>query len=124
MRRITSRFVLLIATAAVLPLVVYGIVSVNSLRTGTGASIRDGNLKVATQAVEQVSMYLRHNTRVLQTVGAELGATGLEPWQQERILKDYVLDFPEFREITVFDPAGRPIATSALRTGPRASGIS
>ena len=116
MRRITSRFVLLIATAAVLPLVVYGIVSVNSLRTGTGASIRDGNLKVATQAVEQVSMYLRHNTRVLQSVGAELGATGLEPWQQERILKDYVLDFPEFREITVFDPAGRPIATSALGT--------
>jgi signal transduction histidine kinase len=114
MRRITSRFVLLIATAAVLPLVVYGIVSVNSLRTGTGASIRDGNLKVATQAVEQVSMYLRHNTRVLQSVGSELGATGLEAWQQERILKDYVLDFPEFREITVFDPAGNPVATSAL----------
>jgi signal transduction histidine kinase len=114
MRRITSRFVLFIATAAVLPLVVYGYVSVNSLRTGTSASIRDGNLKVATQAVEQVSMYLRHNTRVLQSVGAEVGATGLEAWQQERILKDHVLDFPEFREITVFDTAARPIATSAL----------
>jgi len=114
MRRITSRFVLLIATAAVLPLVVYGYVSINSLRTATGTSIRDGNQKVATQAVEQVSMYLRHNTRVLQSVGAELGATGLQPWQQERILKDYVLDFPEFREITVFDASARPLATSAI----------
>jgi signal transduction histidine kinase len=114
MRRITSRFVLLIATAAVLPLVVYGYVSISSLRTGTGTSIRDGNLKVAAQVAEQVSMYLRHNTRVLQSVGSELGATGLEPWQQERILKDYVIDFPEFREITVFDSASRPIATSAL----------
>ena len=47
MRRITSRFVLLIATAAVLPLIIYGAVSINSLRTGTNASVRDGNLKVA-----------------------------------------------------------------------------
>jgi signal transduction histidine kinase len=114
MRRITSRFVLLIATAAVLPLVVYGYVSVDSLRTGTRASIRDGNQKVATQAVEQVSMYLRHNTRVLQLVGAELGATGLQPWQQERILKDCVLKFPEFREITVFDSAARLVSSSAV----------
>ena len=114
MRRITSRFVLLIATAAVLPLVVYGYVSIDSLRTATGESIRNGNQKVATQAVEQVNMYLQHNTRVLQSVGAELGATGLQPWQQERILKDHVLDFQEFREITVFDPAARPVATSAL----------
>ena len=114
MRRITSRFVLLIATAAVLPLVVYGYVSISSLRTGTGTSIRDGNLRVAGQVAEQVSMYLRHNTRVLQSVGSELGATSLEPWQQERILKDYVLDFPEFREITVFDASARPLATSAI----------
>src|SRR4029077_19098002 len=96
MRRITARFVLLIALAALLPLVVYGYVSINSLRSGTSASIREGNQKVATQAVEQVTMYLRHNPRVLQSVGAELGATGLEPWQQEGILKTYDLAFPEF----------------------------
>ena len=114
MRRITSRFVLLIATAAVLPLVVYGYVSISSLRTGTGTSIRDGNLRVAGQVAELVSMYLRDNTRVLKSVGSELGATSLEPWQQERILKDYVLDFPEFREITVFDASARPLATSAI----------
>src|SRR3954468_4109751 len=116
MRRITSRFVLLIATAAVLPLVVYGYVSIDSLRSGTGDSIREGNRKVAAQVAEQIGMYLRHNTRVLQSLGAELGATGLEPWQQERILKDHVLDFPEFKEITVFDQALRPTATSAIGT--------
>ena len=36
-------------------------------------------------------MYMQHNTRVLQSVGTELSATGLTSWQQERILKDYVL---------------------------------
>ena len=103
MRRITSRFVLLIGTAAVLPLVVYGFVSITSLRNGTGTSVREGNRRVAEQVAEQVTMYMQHNTRVLQSVGSELSATALNNWQQERILKDYVLSFPEIREITLFD---------------------
>ena len=114
MRKITSRFVLLVATAAILPLVLYGLISIRSLRSGTETSVRDGNQKVATQVAEQISMYMQHNTRVLQSVGSELTSTGLTPWQQERILKDYVLQFPEFREITLFDTAAQPEATSAL----------
>jgi signal transduction histidine kinase len=114
MRRITSRFVLLIATAAIGPLIVYGAVSVSSLRRGTNDSVREGNHRVATQVAEQIDLYLRNNVRVLQSVGAEVGASSLAPWQQDRILKDYVLEFPEFREITLFDAAGRSLATSAL----------
>ena len=115
-KRITSRFVLLIATAAILPLVIYGAVSIRSLENGTYTSVVEGNTKVAKQVAEQVSQYMQANTSALQSVGAELGATALTPWQQERILKDYVLQFPIFREITVFDGTGRPIATSALGT--------
>src|SRR5688500_11959937 len=103
MRGITSRFVLLIASAAVLPLVIFGIVSITSLRNGTEASVRDGNGKVARQASDQIAMYMQHNIRVLESVGTELGATDLARWQQERILIDLVLDFREFREITLFD---------------------
>jgi signal transduction histidine kinase len=113
-KRITSRFVLLIATAAILPLILYGYVSINSLRTGTRLSVLEGNKNVAKQVAEQVTMYMKHNTRVLQSVGTELGSTGLTAWQQERTLKDYVLGFREFREITIFDGAGRPLATSAV----------
>ena len=114
MRRITSRFVLLIATAAVLPLVVYGAVSITSLRSGTGTSVEEGNQKVAKQVAEQVDLYMRNNTRVLQSVGLELTAAALVPWQQERVLKDYVLQFREFREITVFDASGRALTTSGI----------
>ena len=39
MRRITSRFVMLIATAAVAPLVIYGAVSISNLREGTRESV-------------------------------------------------------------------------------------
>jgi signal transduction histidine kinase len=114
MKRITSRFVLLIVTAAVLPLVVYGVVSIRSLLSGTRASVQEGNKNVARQVAEQVSMYMKQNERVLLALGSELGSTGLTPWQRERTLKDYVLNFPEFKEITIFDGAGLPLSTSAI----------
>jgi signal transduction histidine kinase len=112
MRRITSRFVLLIASAAVAPLVIYGLVSIFHLRTGTEQSVGTGNLNVARQVAEQIQLYIDNNIRVLRSVGLELRGVDLQGWQQERMLKDYVLEFPEFREITFFAAGGRIIATS------------
>ncbi len=112
--RVTTRFVLLIATAAVAPLVIYGLMSVTTLRAGTKASVREGNQGVAKQVAEQVRLYIDNNTRVLRSVGNELGDVQLQSWQQSRILKNHVLDFPEFREISLFDVSGRPLATSRL----------
>ena len=112
MTRITGRFVLLIASAAIAPLVVYGAISVVNLRAGTGESVKTGNLRVAGQVAEQIGQYFDYNTRVLGSVGVQLRSINLQPWQQSRILKDYAYDFPEFREITFFGSGGRMIATS------------
>jgi signal transduction histidine kinase len=114
MRRITSRFVLLIATAAVLPLVGYGLVSVQSLRKGTEQSVGRGNQAVAEQVAARIRLYFENNRRVLSSIGMEIGGTQLEAWQQVRILRNHVLEFPEFREISVFDGAGRVRATSKI----------
>jgi signal transduction histidine kinase len=114
MRRITGRFVLMIATAAVAPILLYGVVSIRQLRTGTMESVREGNFRVAQQVAGQIDQYIDHNVRVLRSVGLELRTAGLHDWQRERILKDFVLDFPEFREITLFNAAGAAVATSRL----------
>jgi signal transduction histidine kinase len=114
MRRITTRFVLLIASAAVAPLVLYGVISIYNLRSGTEQSVREGNLRVARQVAEQIKQYIVHNQRVLRSIGLELRAAGMQPWQQTRVLRDYALDFPELREISFFTAAGRVIATSRV----------
>ena len=114
MTRITSRFVLLIASAAVAPLVLYGLISVTYLRSGTQDSVTNGNLQVAGQVSERIRLYFDNNVRVLRSVGRELLDTHLAKWQQERVLRNHVLDFPEFREVTLFDPGGRLLATSRL----------
>ena len=114
MTRITSRFVLLIASAAVAPLVLYGLVSVSYLQRGTEVSVTDGNRQIAGQISDRIRLYFDNNVRVLQSVGSELLDTHLVPWQQERILRNHVLDFPEFRHVSLFDAAGRLLATSRL----------
>lgn len=112
MRSISSRIVLLIAGAAVAPLLVYGIVSIGSLRRGTEQSVTSGNLAVARQISERIAQYFDNTRRILSSVADQIQGTQLAPWQQERILRNHVLDFPEFRELTMFDSAGKVIATS------------
>jgi signal transduction histidine kinase len=108
------RFAAMLATAAVVPLLTYGAVSVYSLREGTRRTVADGNLNVARQVGEQVRRYISTNLQILHALAADLDDTGLSADQQDRILKNYVLRFPEFRELTAFDAAGRPTATSRI----------
>ncbi len=114
MKRLKGRFALLVATAAVLPLIIFGLVSVGSLRTGTRQSVIGGNVRVATRAGEQIELYIEHAIQTLRAVAAELQGTGLEPWQQERVVRNYVLAFRMFRDIELVDGKGATVVTSHL----------
>src|SRR6185295_15736538 len=97
-RHIATRFALLLGGAAVLPLLAYGFVSILSLQRGTRASVVNGNQNVAVRAAEEIRRYVVANADLLKALSADLQNTGLEQWQQDRILKNYVLQFREFRE--------------------------
>src|SRR2546422_472117 len=114
-RHISPRFALLLAVSAVVPLLVYGFVSILSLQRGTRDSIVSGNLNVATRAAEEIRRYVSTNAELLKALAADLQNTGLQQWQQDRILKNYILQFREFRELTLFDEAG---AVASSRVGP------
>src|SRR5262245_18994235 len=103
MQHISTRFAMLLAGAAVLPLVAYGAWSLLTLQRGTRDSIVTGNMNVARRAADEIRRYILSNAAILKALAADLQNTGLEQWQQDRILKDYVLEFGEFRELTLFD---------------------
>jgi signal transduction histidine kinase len=112
LRKITHRFALLLAAAAVFPLLAYGAVSIYSLQRGTRTTVVEGNLNVARRAAEQIQLYLSSSLRILKAVAADLEHTGLARWQQDRILKNFVLEFREFTELTLLDEAGAPVVSS------------
>ena len=111
-RHIATRFALLVGVAAVVPLLAYGAVSLLSLQRGTHDSIVTGNVNVATRAAEEIRRYVVSNAALLKALSADLQNTGLERRQQDQILKNYVLEFREFREITLFDETGAPVVSS------------
>jgi len=111
-RRLSVRLALILVVAAVLPLLANGFVSLMTLQRGTSSSVTTGNLNVATRAAEEIRRYVADHADILLALSADLQGTNLEPWQQDRILKNYVLQFREYREITLFDQDGAPIATS------------
>jgi two-component system, NtrC family, sensor kinase len=113
-KRIAVRFALLVAVAALLPLIAYGAISLLSLQRGTRESVIAGNQNVATRAAEEIRRYVVTNAELLKALAANLQDTGLTQRQQDQILKNYVLQFREFREITLFDEQGEMIASSRI----------
>src|SRR5262245_60445627 len=113
-RRITIRFALLMALAAVVPLVAYGFISILSLQRGTRDSVIAGNKNVVTRAAEEVRRYIVTNANLLKALSADLQNTGLDQRQKDQILKNYVLEFREYREVTLFDENGTPVVSSRV----------
>ena len=114
MKKITTRFALLLAAAAVAPLLAYGAVSIVSLQRGTRETVIQGNLNVARRTAEQIQLYVTSSINILHAIAADLQHTGLERWQQDRILKNFVLQFPEFSELTLLDEQGEPVVSSRV----------
>jgi two-component system, NtrC family, sensor kinase len=115
-RHIATRFAIVLAIAAMVPLVAFGVWSLITLERGTRDSVVTGNLNVATRAAEEIRRYIVGDAEILKALGADLQNTGLDQSQQDRILKNYGLQFAEFRELTLFDESGKPIATSRATT--------
>ena len=102
----------MMAAAAVVPLLAYGAVSIWSVRDGAQRAVKLGNQDIARRVGEQIEQYVLGQLRILKAVAGDLNSTELAPWQQRAILRNYVLDFDEFRELTLLDDEGRVVATS------------
>jgi signal transduction histidine kinase len=107
-------FIVMLASAAVVPLLTYGVASIYSLRSGVRRTVLDGNTNVAKQVGEQLRRYVSTNVQIFQALAVDIEDTGLSAAQQDLILKNFVLRFPEFRELTMYDVLGRRLASSRV----------
>ena len=114
MNKISTRFAVMMAAAAVVPLLAYGAVSFLSVRGGAQQAVIQGNQNVATRAGEQIERYVLDSIRILNTAAQNMHRTDLTYLQQDRILKNYASEFDEFQELTLLDENGNALASSSL----------
>ncbi|MDO8629887.1 MAG: hypothetical protein Q7R41_05290, partial [Phycisphaerales bacterium] len=72
MRKISTRFAVMMAAAAVVPLLGYGALSIISLRSGAQQAVIEGNLNVARRAAEQIELYVTGSVKILKAVSADI----------------------------------------------------
>ena len=118
MNGIRPRFALFVAVAAVAPLLVYGGMSVRSLRSATEQSVAVGNLAVAREVAARFREYFEHNRRILEAIASQMQDLQLAEWQQQRLLSNYVMDFDELRQVAIVDANGKPRFSSRTFTAP------
>jgi signal transduction histidine kinase len=114
MKTIRSRLAVLVATAAIAPLLAYGVVSLQLLRSATNVSVTGEAETAAEHAAAEIDQYVGHNLDLLSVVASDLQYAFLTADQQERILRNNVQAFPSFSELTLFDADGKALASSQL----------
>jgi len=112
--RIATKLALLLLLASLLPLMLFGFVSLRQVRRATIVSVTEGNLNVSRRAAEQIDQYVRNGLTILESTAENISHADLQDWQKERILKNYINRFDEFNSLAIRDTDGRLVATSQL----------
>lgn len=113
---ITRRMALLVTTAALLPLLVFGIVAQRTLTSGMEQSVRQSHAAIVARAAETIDVYLQSTKRLVRSAAADLQASRQSRRQQAQVLSNHVGLTPELRTLTLYDENGEAVATSVLGT--------
>jgi signal transduction histidine kinase len=112
--RIAHKLVLLLLAASLLPLAIFGAVSILQVRRATVQSVTEGNANVSRRAAEEIHAYVSNALRILESAAENISNADLAAWQQERILKNHVNRFDHFNRLVIRESGGRLAATSDL----------
>jgi signal transduction histidine kinase len=111
---IAYKLAILLILAAMLPLTLYGAISLWQARTTSKQAVIVGNQRVVARAADQINQYVEGALAILKSVGENIKRADLEEWQRQRVMRNMSLEFKEFREISLFDLEGRLVNTSAV----------
>jgi signal transduction histidine kinase len=114
MKKISTKLIILLVSAALIPLVLFGILSIMASRAANYRSVSEGNLNVAHRAADQIELYVQNGTQILKGIAENISRTHLESWQKETIIKNYVINFEQFHEIYLTGREGIQITTTDL----------
>jgi signal transduction histidine kinase len=117
---ITRRMALLVTTAAMLPLLIFGVVAGLTLRATTRQSVMENHAAIAARAADSIALYLTSTERLVRSAASDLMGTGLTPAQQRRVLFNHVTLTREIKSITLYDTALMPVVSSDPGPGGRA----
>jgi hypothetical protein len=102
--------------AAIFPLTLYGAVSLWQALATARRAVVVGNHRIAERGADKINQYVVKTLGGARLVGEDINHPDLKDWQRQRTLRTVVLEFPEYRELTLFDVDSSVEASSAVGT--------
>jgi signal transduction histidine kinase len=115
--KVSTKLILLLILTALVPLTLFGGMAVWTARETARSIVAEENLLVARRAAHEIEQYITNSIMILDALAQNLAKTDLKPWQKERMVRNYTLQFEQFQSIELTDREGRPAATSQLDVG-------
>jgi signal transduction histidine kinase len=103
MKRLSYKFIRLLLIAALIPIVIFGAISIYSSRKVAYERVAQGNQNVARRAASEIEIYLNNSVDTMKTLADNLSNVNLNSAQKERIIKNYVIDYGRLEEILLID---------------------
>lgn len=114
MNKVSTKLILLLILSALVPMTLFGVISVWTARDAARQIVAEENLQVANRAAHQIEQYVTNSLAILEALAQNLAKTDLKSWQKERMVRNYTLQFERFRSIDLVDEKGRILVTSRL----------
>lgn len=113
-RRLWLQFALVLLLIVTLPVVILGVLLINTSQNAVRRSVLSNHQQIAKRAAESVEMFIKGPKDLLISTAAILGVTEMDSWQQETVLVELALDNPVFIRVASFNTDGKEIASSEM----------
>src|SRR3989304_341719 len=107
MKSISTRLIFLLIIAILIPLGLYGILSIWTSRHFNFKSVTNGNMNVAKRAAEEIDLYVSNSIAILNALAQNLGRFNIPGHEQELMLSNYKLNFSGIEKILTTNEAGK-----------------
>ncbi len=105
-RSLSWKLAVLLVSATLLPLSVFGIVAVWQARSAARQAVTAGHQRVAARAAGQIQQYLDNALAILRSTAENVSRADLDPRQRERVIRNMAIAFEEFDEIALANEKG------------------
>jgi len=114
---IWKKLSILLFFSCLVPLIFFGTMAVRRAVEAQHEAISRGNALVAERSAEQIGQYVAMLRDVLRALSENINRPGIDRNLQESIVRNYIINFKQFQEITLVNSRGRELITQGIVSG-------
>ena len=113
-RRIWTKLAAILLIAVNVPVVILSFLLIDKSRQAVKNSVFNNHAAIADRIADEVGAFVRMPQEVLRATSLNLAAFSADPWKQETILVNQVLNYQFFLRIVCLDAEGKLVASSGM----------